>query len=72
MKLKYRNINEQWLYFKDVTKNLIDKYVPSTKITQGQKGQNIPCDKNTLEKMRKTSSKKKSHRNKSPTGENAV
>ena len=35
--LKYKNINEQWLYFKDVTKNLIDKYVPSRKITQGQK-----------------------------------
>ena len=51
-KLKYKNINEQWLYFKDVTENLIDRYVLSRKVTQGQKGQKIPCDKKTLEKIR--------------------
>ena len=50
--LQHKNANEQWLYFKEFIRNLIDKYVPSREITQGQKRHNKPCDKKTLDKIR--------------------
>ena len=52
LQLEHKSVNEQWIYFKEVIRNHISKYVPSRKITQGQKRQKIPYDKKTLEKIR--------------------